>query len=613
MNGSDLTDLFLARCAELVTSDPPVATPPPALQSPLMTYTDFCEFIYYGIHGDYSPLKGGVSKNVLAKLATPTDVALLSESDINSIFKVGFSEPLLYAKRTFTTVSQMSSSVADPKEVVRAAEPFMRHLIAKGYTVRYLAEAIKDMQQTALESRQGGPASFIDALNVRLRGENQTFDVYCIRILGGGGEDRGFKSIAWSGLPQAVRDAFLAHVEKQYGKLQGGVDPATTKRLGQLYNDVLHETRYVYEQCEAVDPYAAIEKFLNDYFAMKSIVYMTKKRKSSGKSLQGSGRNAGRSPVRLGELFIVTHTLPERKQQSLRAVENSVTFPYQKLKFDTERVRELAELYFSKCEVFRQLSFGYANALEAFHDNRVDDIFRNLGVATELAFQARFGHDKHAQGSKGSILQEGAILMALDWLRGQFEWITRHIKELYHGKSDRHEGIAIEDIILEERHWKSYMNRFPVIIRWRRDHLVSILKSFSRQSGGTPLEEAKNRYESELQILKLARHQYAHSTRIFRDRYFMALLLELFRVVLDFRFSCYTVSLENNLGRRVRTEGVEVDKIAQAFVSWEGEFAARVAAIQKDYAEIKVGHWHSKALLLGAGYVDFGRSPNDSG
>jgi hypothetical protein len=136
------------------------------------------------------------------------------------------------------------------------------------------------------------------------------------------------------------------------------------------------------------------------------------------------------------------------------------------------------------------------------------------------------------------------------------------------GKSEGYTGITIEDIILEDRHWEFYKNRFPLIMRWRRDQVISVLRSLSKDSHGSGLDKAKERYESEFRILLLARNQYAHSTRIFRDRYFMALLLEFFRVVLDFRFSCYTVWLEHQLGRRVRTKGMVLDDIV---AGWEGD------------------------------------------
>jgi hypothetical protein len=67
----------------------------------------------------------------LRTLATPNDVALLTEPDIQSLFNDAFSQPLLYARRTFKTVNHLSSNVIDPDEVVKVAEPFIRHLLPR--------------------------------------------------------------------------------------------------------------------------------------------------------------------------------------------------------------------------------------------------------------------------------------------------------------------------------------------------------------------------------------------------------------------------------------------------------------------------------------------------
>jgi hypothetical protein len=190
--------------------------------------------------------------------------------------------------------------------------------------------------------------SFMNALNTDLSGRDHTFDVYCIRILGAGGQDRGFKSFSWAGLPEPVRDRLLNH--EVATQVYDATEPESRKRLNQIYTVELQEARYINKQYEAVDPYAAVENFLNHYLEMKSIVYMTRIKKSPGKNQHSIGRNTGGSPVRLGDVFIVIRRNTGEEQQIL-PIDNRVTFPYQKLKLDAERVRELADLYFNKCEV----------------------------------------------------------------------------------------------------------------------------------------------------------------------------------------------------------------------------------------------------------------------
>jgi hypothetical protein len=257
--------------------------------------------------------------------------------------------------------------------------------------------------------------------------------------------------------------------------------------------------------------------------------------------------------------------------------------------------------------VFRQLATSYGNALEAFANRDIENIVRNLAVATELVF-AKDHYDEIK--SRDLLLNEGAMLLSLDWLRDQFQSLTFLTKARSPGLSEERDPLQIHLHILDDESWHRYATRVnaSALLRWRRERLMSIVRRPVPE-----LDHLRERFKAELTILWHARHQFAHRANVFREGYFVALLLNLFRIALDFRFSCYAIWLEWHAKRII--EGGQNSPVwatyEDAFVDgWKQEFAERVSRIASDFDEVR-SHADAmvKGLVLGAGYAGLGVHP----
>jgi hypothetical protein len=144
---------------------------------------------------------------------------------------------------------------------------------------------------------------------------------------------------------------------------------------------------------------------------------------------------------------------------------NAPAFPYQKLKNEFQRQRELLGLFFDKCPVFRQLATSYGNALEAFANRDIENIVRNLAVATELVFAKE--HSDEIQSRK-LLHDEGAMLLSLDWLRDQFQSLSFLTKARSPGLSEERDPLQIHLHILGDERWRSYVTQVnaSALLRW---------------------------------------------------------------------------------------------------------------------------------------------------
>ena len=417
-------------------------------------------------------------------------------------------------------------------------------------------------------------------------------------------------------MPRNVQQAFIGYLAEELN-----IDPnASTKmhddayegryRKWQLETESLSLSKYLRADIPARDPYSAAEEFRTRYNFMKHVIYIS--RKSTGptskKSTHYTHRNTGRSPVQLQEFSVIVGGDAGVGEEITLTHLDRPSFPYQKLKNEFPRQRELMALFYDKCVVFRQLAASYSNALEAFANENVENVFRNLVVATELAFtRDAFGNIDAAS----SLRKNGARLLAMDWLRDQFQSLTFLTKYRSPSKSEGGNAWQIHLNILDDDKWNNYLATIqaPVILQWRRQQLMRVIDNSSVE-----MESLRSRFEAELMILWQARHQFAHRASVFREGYFVSLLLNFLRIVLDFRFSCYAIWLEWHSKRRIEVGEQSLGWDAYQFNfadGWQEEFGTRVSQIEPDFEAVRQDAGSMvKKLVLGAGYVGLGVLPH---
>ena len=559
-----------------------------------------------------------LSDGPLGFVSKPSDLLSLTDQQV-CLLHEDFVTAVKYAKNHLSAFSptEMGAGIIGSScdEIVTLAERFTRYLISMGFHPSYLNACFSS---TAPASEQFHTVSdAVDDIFASFQGRKgpRTYRVYTPRLLGRGGEDSGFKSDPWERLPANVQKAFSNYLAQELR-----IDPEKTSdehddtykaryRKWQLETETLAISKYLISEVLSCDPHSAGEEFREKYNSMKHMVYISRKSTgtSSHKTPHYTHRNTGRSPVQLQEFSVIVGAQDDANEGITLVHLDKPAFPYQKLKNEFARQRELVALFYNHCLVFRQLAKSYSNALEAFADRDVEEVFRNLAVATELAF-AKDNFDELK--AKTLLLNEGARLLALDWLRDQFQSLTVLTKRRSPGKSEEQDDWQIHLNIIDDDKWSAYSTktRTPAVLQWRRQQLMKVINNSQ-----TEMDRLRARFEAELTILWQARHQFAHRANVFRETYFVSLLLNLFRIALDYRFSCYAIWLEWHSGKIIEggESGPDWNSYKDNFHDgWKKEFGKRVECIRPDFEEArKDAPSMVKKLVLGAGYVGLGVHP----
>lgn len=613
-------NLFLNRCGELTSKETM-----PSLLVPLVTPQNIASFLLDALKAAYAPYAdgkydrgaGSLARGPLAFIHKPADLLSLTAAQL-SVLHRDFSKTLTYVKNYLSACSlaDIEAKVIplNDDNVIELAEAVIRYLISLGFHPSYLNAYFSSFWPSSTDPDILATITELFS-HFQPKHEHQIYSVYTPRLIGRGGEDRGFKSVSWEKLPAPVQNALIRYLAEELGikpnERSQPSDQAYQQRYRkwELETETLTLSKYLAAEVISCDPFSAAEEFREQYSLMKHVVYISRKSTgaSSHKSIHYTHRNTGRRAVQLQDVSVIIGGQDRVDQEPILVHLDKPSFPYQKLKNEFPRQRELLELFYDKCVVFRQLMKSYSNALEAFSNGDIEDIFRNLAVATELAFAKDNVPEPNA---KRLLLHEGARLLALDWLRDEFQSLTFLAKRCSPGKSEERDRFQIHLNIIEDEKWKALSTRIriPSILTWRRQRLMAIINN-----SGTDLDNLCGRFEAELTILWYARHQFAHRANVFREGYFIALLLNLFRIALDYRFSCYAIWLEWHSNQRIEggLDGPSWDAYKNNFVDgWKEEFSARVQHITPEFDGIRQNaRFMIKQLVLGAGYVGLGVHP----
>lgn len=620
-------DFLIDRCAEISSGEAP-----PGLLTPLAPLQNLAAFLLDALRGADKPYVSthkskAFAEGPLGTISNPLDLFALSDTDLSAL-KDEFANVLKYVREELAAPLIEAEGAPFPafsyEALVKRADGLMRLLVTRGWHLSHLHAYFSQENSRLTLMSASDIREAINQILARFPDDLQhQFTVYTPSLVGRGGADWGFTSVGWDKLPDTVQEAFRQYVA---GELRTNPDAPTEEqhdarstdryRTWQLEKESLTLSKYVRAVINDVcDPYSAAEVFREKYRRMKSVVYISRKRSSSGKGAHYGKRNYGGSPVQLRDVSVIVNDRSWEAQANSETVTTHLSgpsFPYQKLKNEFPRQRELLGLFFDKCEVFRQLTTSYANALEAFANRDIEDIVRNLVVATELIFKQDHFDNIGPRIRKKLLLNEGAMLLALDWLRDQFQSLALLTKKRSPGLSEDRKLFQIHLQIIDDELWSSYASKVsaPALLRWRRDELMATIRQPIPR-----LDVLRARFEAELTILWHARHQFAHRASVFREGYFVALLLNLFRIALDFRFSCYAIWLEWCASRIIEggKDGPTWATYESAFNDgWKEEFALRVGRIAKDFEDIRTQGITSemvKSLVLGAGYAGLGVHP----
>jgi hypothetical protein len=360
-------EILVDRCAELSSGGTA-----PGLLVPLTPSGNLATFLLDALRGAYYPYSGrgrgikAFADGPLGHICDPVGLLALPDDELNQL-KEEFAFLIKYVKRELVVpvLSAEGATVVpapSPEALVTLAERLMRHLISGGWHPSHLHSYFtSDCWKLTLL----GAADLAEALRLILDrfpcgAERKPFTVYTPRLIGRGGEDWGFISVNWNKLPGDVQSAFLTYIARE---LRIDPDIRTAQhdaayqaryRKWELERETLNLSKYIRVEVPSRDPYSAAELFREQYCRMKSVLYISRKSTgpSSEKSSHYTHRNVGRSPVQLQDVSVIVDACAVERGANDAVVTahlNAPAFPYQKLKNEFQRQRELLGF------VFRQM------------------------------------------------------------------------------------------------------------------------------------------------------------------------------------------------------------------------------------------------------------------
>lgn len=464
-------------------------------------------------------------------------------------------------------------------DAVSLADEIVRSSIEEGFHAQYLCNVISLPELTTQPNTNANKdmlfESFIHGLLTKLR-ERKTpreIDVYA-RIGGSGsGRKRGHK-YKWDELPDSLT-----------AKFQGTDDILNT------HGEDVQNPRFLKFSVKARDPYSAVHKAYKEYRLMFNNINITKKRKSSGKDIHYRGRNEGGSSVTIDDLMLVDDplTLEEFPLPEFdRVLEKP---PYQMLKTNVGGVRDYFELFGEECAVFRDLADCYSRAVWCIKDGDIEGVFQNLAIGIDLSFREKINVETEDTGPN-LLVKFGSMLLALDCPRSYYEWLTRHVsKKMYPTNSMKEPEHDIYDIITQDHLWNMVCSevRIPELLKYHRSTFMSMYNDLP-----VIIEKKHKQYRVELNILRDSRNKWAHTAERLVDPYYLSMIIEYFRLILEFRFSAYYLFRNGN-------------NSANAGLTMQKFFAEKVKQIETDFDKILVGEkWTFKELVHDGGYVSLG-------
>lgn len=612
MNEFNKVEIFFDRCLELTNKNTA-----PALLEPLASPKLLGAFLYESVLGS-SAFQEKIRKKSSAivdwfknnGIETSTDLWSLSEENISDLRALPHGHSLCYWKSYFNRCEEafrLKELELTVEGIAKLAHCLVTRLLSLGFMQDRLFEYFSDPVQRECFFYLNLQEAVSTIRNFFESQEPREFTIYSPSVIGAGAESRGFRRVAWANVPSAIQEAFKRHlaqslniVPEEEERVHDDGYPARYCKY-QKDLEILKQSKFIRGIETALDHYSAAEQFFESFREMKNIVYVSKQAVGGGgnKSPHYTKRNTGGSPAQIQEVLAIneydTGSLDEVRVVNPQAP----TFTYQKMTNEIPRQRWLLKLFCSRCEIFQVLTTAYGEALEAYARNDSEDIFRHLAIALEISFQPTQKHNV--------LIDVGSRLLALDWLRGQFQSLTFLTKKYSPSRSEKVNPIQTHLCILKDRFWPDYAEstKASELFKWRREELIKTANSPKK------IEGLRIRYSEELKVLWKARHQYAHGAKIFRDSYFVGLLLNFLRVVLDFRFSTYAVWTEWHAKTVLRNDYTDKDIYEKGFVEgWLDEFALRREAVEEDFKKIKEGSiTNLQGLVLGAGYVGLGVHP----
>jgi hypothetical protein len=278
-------------------------------------------------------------------------------------------------------------------------------------------------------------------------------------------------------------------------------------------------------------------------------------------------------------------------------------FPVTRLISESPIVIGLLQLFCKKCEEMEKLVSIFSDAVNATRQRRTEDAFRYIGTGLEKLLPSGEGSDFNFSGA--------SALLVFEKIRAQFEWLNRRV--VPYGKSRKQRKWENHMIILNDEQWNEYVREENIrtLPRLHRETFISYLKNSS-----TIFPKELRFFESILSCLRMRRNQLAHQAESYKDDYFLPIALDYFRTALQFRFHCYLIWLEWNLGSKLqpivdnKKERVNFENFFPE--GWIKEFAEWAQKIPGIFEEIsKDAFKYRKSLCLGAGFSGLFTKPLD--
>jgi hypothetical protein len=468
-------------------------------------------------------------------------------------------------------------------DVVSLADEIVRSSIEEGFHALYLHNVISLPELTSQPSTNANKdmlfESFIHELLRKLRERKTPRDIDVYARIGGSGRYRGTK-YQWHQLPDSVTVKF-----------QG------TDYIPNTYDEDAQNLRFLMFSVKARDPYSAVHKAYEEYRLMFTNINITKKRKSSGKNVHYLGRNEGGSPVTIGDPILVDDSLTLEEFSLPEFARVLKKPPYQRLKTNVDDVRGHFERFGHECPVFRALADCYSRAVWCIKDSDIEGVFQNLAVGIDLSFREKIDVETDEKGPD-LFIDLGSLLLTLDYPRSYYEWLTRHLsKRMYPGKSIKEPKYDIYEIITQDRQWNVMCSgvRIPELLKY---HRYTLMLMYNDLAG--VLEKKRKQYRTELNILRESRNKWAHTAERLVEPYYLSMIIEYFRLILEFRFSAYYLFKKGN-------------SPTDAGLTMQKFFAEKTKQIKTDFKKIPGGEgWTFKELVHDGGYVSLGIRRDDT-